>query len=333
MRVDRSEMVGQSRALQELFSILAKAAPTESCVLVTGEPGTGRHLLARILHKNSRRKDRPFLSLDCGTVPGEQLESELFGRETEEKETAPSSDFQKGIISRAQGGSLLLARIEKMDVDLQARILHVLQKGTFTRAGGTRTHTADVRIMAATSEDLAEQVARGMFREDLLYRLNVIPMHLPPLRERTEDLPLLMDAFLQKFCRERHRPLLRIHPETLTRMEEWPWPGNVRELEHLVEGLTLTCEKDSVTPDDLPARMFQHPRKSGSPDTRKPFPWPSVRDMQEQNLGLKEFFDLLETRLLTEAMEMAGGVKNQAAEILGIKRTTLIEKLKKKHRG
>ena len=333
MEVDTTGIMGQSQALQKIFSLLAKAAPTESSVLITGEPGTGKHLMANVLHRNSKRNHAPFTRVDCGAVSGERLPSELFGQATAPREDAPV--LRTGHIERTEGGTLFLANIDRMDVDLQAAMMHFLQTGTFERVRGTRPHAANVRIIASADSDLANNVARGTFREDLFYRLSIIPLYLPPLRERPGDIPLLTDAFLRAACRDRHRPLLQLDPGATAGLAGYAWPGNVRELKQLMTSAALICPGDTITQGDLPMRIFQDTDiktfiRSDIPDNAQGFSWPTIRDMQEQNLELKEFFDAMETRLLTEAMQISRGVKNQAAHILGIKRTTLIEKLKKK---
>ncbi|GAU07953.1 sigma-54 interaction domain-containing protein [Desulfoplanes formicivorans] len=335
MTLDTSGIIGQSPALQEVFAILGKVAPTDSTVLVSGESGTGKELMVRALHRNSKRTGAPFVPVNCGAIPGELLESELFGHEKGAFTHAIRT--RAGRFELADGGTVFLDEIGEMDLSLQVKILRVLQEREFERVGGTKTYKANVRIIAATNRDLEQEVAKGNFREDLFYRLNVIPIHLPPLRERQEDIPLLAHYFLQKFCKHQNRCLMRLAEETQNILLSYSWPGNVRELENFMERLSILCDGDVITPMDLPDKILKETGTKVSPPPKvqtrpmvQGFRFPAVRDMQEQGVGLKDFFDIMETHLLKEALYMADGVKNQAAEILGIKRTTLIEKLKKK---
>lgn len=331
-------IIGQSSSLREVFRTMSKAAPTDSTVLVTGESGTGKELLVRALHKQSKRHDRPFVPINCGAIPKELLESELFGHEkgafTHAIRTRP------GRFEIAEGGTVFLDEIGEMDILLQVKILRVLQEREIERVGGQGAKKIDVRIIAATNRDLESEVSAGRFREDLYYRLNVIPLHLPALRERGEDVLTLAEHFLNRFCSTKGRPLLALSPGVQKVLEAYLWPGNVRELENLAERLSVLCDNDVVQLDDLPPKILSQvgdiedlppPKPRPSAPLRNGFVWPSVADLREQRIGLKDFFDTAEEKLLTEALELAGGVKNQAAEILGIKRTTLIEKLKKRN--
>ena len=331
-------IIGQHTSLAEVFRTLEKVAPTDSTVLVTGESGTGKELLVRALHRHSARMDKPFVPINCGAIPKELLESELFGHEkgafTHAIRTRP------GRFEMAEGGTVFLDEIGEMDPLLQVKILRVLQEREIERVGGMGMKKVDVRIIAATNRNLEDEVAAGRFREDLFYRLNVIPVHLPPLRERGEDVLLLLDYFLKRFCATKKRTQLTLAPDAERVLEAYPWPGNVRELENLAERLSILCDSNEVRLEDLPAKILglvgsvadlppARPR-TASPQ-RTGFAWPAIADLKELQLGLKEFFDIAEERLLVEALGMADGVKNQAAEILGIKRTTLIEKLKKRN--
>jgi transcriptional regulator with GAF, ATPase, and Fis domain len=328
-------IIGNSPALTSVFSVLAKVAPTDSTVLVTGESGTGKELLVRALHVNSRRNSKPFVPVNCGAIPRELLESELFGHEKGAFTHAIRN--RAGRFELADGGTIFLDEIGEMDLSLQVKILRVLQEKEFERVGGTRTFKADVRIVAATNRDLDAEVAAGRFREDLFYRLNVIPLHLPPLRERGDDILLLAGAFLERFCGKKERKVLEVPPETEDILLRYCWPGNVRELENIMERLSILCDHDLIRPEDMPRKILDAVGKACPVPEILPrnrpagFAWPLVQDLKDKGLGLKEFLDEIEERLLVEALDMAGGVKNQAAEILGIKRTTLIEKLKKKN--
>lgn len=342
-----SGIIGHSSSLEEVFRVLKKVAPTDSTVLVTGESGTGKELLVRALHANSLRADKPFVPINCGAIPKELLESELFGHEKGAFTHAIRS--RAGRFEMADGGTVFLDEIGEMDLSLQVKILRVLQEKEIERVGGNGPRKVDVRIVAATNRDLEEEVAHGRFREDLYYRLNVIPMHLPPLRERRDDILLLTDYFLERFCTRKARPKLALSPMVRRILLVYPWPGNIRELENFMERLSILVDGDVIMPEDLPRKILdavepledleseeeeleQHPqtRELPSPAPREGgFVWPVLEDLKNLGLGLKEFLDILEDRLIDEALTKSDGVKNQAAEMLGIKRTTLIEKLKK----
>lgn len=327
-------IIGNSTSLREVFSVLEKVAPTESTVLVTGESGTGKELLVRALHKNSRRSEKPFVPVNCGAIPKELLESELFGHEKGAFTHAVRA--RPGRFELADGGTIFLDEIGEMDLSLQVKILRVLQEKEIERVGGTQVKKVDVRIVAATNRDLEKEVDAGRFREDLFYRLNVIPMHLPPLRDRGGDVLLLASHFLKNFCSEKCREYLKFSDEARDMLVSYSWPGNVRELENFMERLSILCDGNEVTTDDLPEKILKsvgvEPRKKAVEVVQPAgFNWPSLEDMNEHSSGgLKDFLDRIETKLLLEALEKSGGVKNKAAEMLGVKRTTLIEKIKKK---
>ena len=379
MKLNTSGIIGQSTTLADVFKMLAKVAPTDSTVLVTGESGTGKELLVRALHDNSRRADKPFVPINCGAIPKELLESELFGHEKRAFTNALRS--RAGRFALADGGTIFLDEIGEMDLSLQVKILRVLQEREFERVGGNVCKEVDVRIVAATNRDLEAEVAAGRFREDLFYRLNVIPLHLPPLRERGGDVLLLSRFFLDRFCLKKERPPLTLDPQVRSVFMAYQWPGNVRELENLMERLSILVDGDVVHVDDLPSKVLSQvgdisllpespmpepevlPERcdrtvpaageaasvvSEAPDALRSsssdggevittpaagqggFVWPTLQTMNEHGGNLKDFLDAVELRLINEALQRADGVKNQAAELLGIKRTTLIEKLKKK---
>jgi transcriptional regulator with GAF, ATPase, and Fis domain len=333
MELNLSGMVGQSACLAEVLRVLGKVAPTDSTVLVTGESGTGKELLVRALHANSRRAGKPFVPVNCGAIPRELLESELFGHEKGAFTSAVRT--RQGRFELAEGGTIFLDEIGEMDLSLQVKILRALQEKEYERVGGDKTLKADVRIVAATNRDLEVEVASGRFREDLYYRLNVIPLHLPPLRERGQDILLLAEYFLNRFCRQKTRTTLTFTAEARNLVLCYPWPGNVRELENFMERLSILCENDVVGLADLPRKILDHAGVAPPPPPpvlgEAGFRWPALADLAEKSMGLKEFLDTLEEKLLIEALAKASGVKNQAAELLGIKRTTLIEKLKKRN--
>ena len=344
MTLKTEGIVGQSTTLRDVFRMLHKVAPTDSTVLVTGESGTGKELVVRALHVNSLRHEKPFVPINCGAIPKDLLESELFGHEkgafTHAIRTRP------GRFEMAEGGTIFLDEIGEMDLTLQVKILRVLQEKEIERVGGNGVKKVDVRIVAATNRDLEQEVSAGRFREDLYYRLNVIPMHLPPLRERGgEDILLLAGHFLKLFCSKKGRPPLTLAPDTQKALCAYPWPGNVRELENFMERLSILCDGAKVEPADLPKKILDAVgdlvvlppppapavAASGASAGVAGFRWPELADLKEHGMDLKEFLDTVEEKLLSEALALAEGVKNQAAEILGIKRTTLIEKLKKRN--
>jgi len=330
-----SGIIGNSPVLRDVFKVLAKVAPTDSTVLVTGESGTGKELLVRALHHTSKRSGKPFVPINCGAIPRELLESELFGHEKGAFTHAIRS--RPGRFELADGGTIFLDEIGEMDLSLQVKILRVLQEKEFERVGAIRTQKVNVRIVAATNRDLEAEVAAMRFREDLFYRLNVIPLHLPPLRDRGEDILLLIDHFTNKFCERKARKRFTFSPEAADMFLRYSWPGNVRELENFMERLAILCDSDLIAPEDLPQKIWNdlgRERRRDEPQqtqTAAGFIWPALSDIHAKGMGLKEFIDEIEERLLREALDKSGGVKNQAAELLGIKRTTLIEKLKKKN--
>lgn len=377
MDLNKSGIIGESTTLADVFRVLGKVAPTDSTVLVTGESGTGKELLVRALHANSGRSDKPFVPINCGAIPKELLESELFGHEKGAFTHAIRS--RPGRFELADGGTIFLDEIGEMDISLQVKILRVLQEKEIERVGGTGCKKVNVRIVAATNRNLEDEVSAGRFREDLYYRLNVIPLHLPPLRERGGDVLLLARHFLEHFCHKKNRAPLGLAPYTCRILAAYPWPGNVRELENFMERLSILVDGNTVLPSDLPAKILdkvgnpaslpdpdeQILAKSGdgqesqafvgvgqpvsavpagaeesvSPGTKSAsgvavengeFFWPNLGLLEKMGLNLKDFLDAVEERLIDEALAKASGVKNQAAEYLGIKRTTLIEKLKKR---
>ncbi|WP_243547087.1 sigma-54 interaction domain-containing protein [Pseudodesulfovibrio tunisiensis] len=337
MALNLDGIIGNSPALADVFRILEKVAPTDSTVLVTGESGTGKELLVRALHRNSRRTDNPFVPINCGAIPKELLESELFGHEKGAFTHAIRS--RPGRFELADGGTIFLDEIGEMDLSLQVKILRALQEKEIERVGGTQIKKVDVRVVAATNRDLEVEVAAGRFREDLFYRLNVIPLHLPPLRERSGDILLLAEHFLGRFCSDKSRKRLKIAGEAQEMLLTYSWPGNVRELENFMERMSILCDGNEIVPEDLPVKIWddigEKPRRKVEDvvvlaPAPAGFVWPGLPDVEEHGGNLKGFLEAIEDRLLVEALEKADGVKNAAAELLGIKRTTLIEKLKKR---
>ncbi len=313
------KIIGQSTAMQAIYRMIHRVANTDSTVLITGESGTGKELIANAIHFNSERRDKPIVPINCGAIPEELLESELFGHEKGSFTGALKE--RKGRFELAHQGTVFLDEIGDMSPKLQVKLLRFLQERKFERVGGSRTIQVDVRILAATHRDLESAVADGSFREDLYFRLNVIPIHVPSLRERHGDLPLLVHYFLQQHCRNKDIQLKRISREALAAMEAYEWPGNVRELQNVIERLVILTEGDEIQLEDLPLRM----RREIPPAS------PPAVQLGEEGIDLKKTLEDLENRLILEALKKTGGVKNQAAKLLGLNRTTLIEKLKKKN--
>ncbi len=325
-----SGIIGESHVMKNVFRVLAKVKSTDTTVLMTGEPGTGKELLARALHKNSPRASHPFVSIKCGAISSELLEWELFGHVG--RGSAMESRSLPGRLEQANGGTVFLDEIDTIDLSLQVKILRLIQEKYFEKVGGFTSQQINVRIIAATQSDLEKEVEKGSFREDLYYRLNVVPVELPPLRARREDIMLLAECFLEKFCEKSGRSPLKISKRATALLTHYYWPGNVRELENFMERLAVHCEGLQVLPEDLPDKILAE--NVTEPMNRQVIPrefeWPSLQDMNNMQMNLKDFLEEIERNLLMEAFNTAEGVKNQAAEILGIKRTTLIEKLKKK---
>ncbi len=247
----RFDMLGQSTAMQRIYGVIQRAAPSEGRVLITGENGSGKELIARAIHQQSKRKAEPFVKLNCAAVPHELIESELFGHEKGAFTGALAA--RRGKFELAHEGTLFLDEVGDMPQAMQAKLLRVLQEGELERVGGSETIKVDVRVIAATNKDLEREIANGRFREDLYFRLNVVQLHSPPLRERKEDLHVLIDAFLEESCRKNGRKVLRVAPDALHRMMEHDYPGNVRELRNLVERLAILCEGPLVMMADVEA--------------------------------------------------------------------------------
>jgi len=324
------KIIGNSEKLKEALKIVDKVAKTDATVLVTGESGTGKELIVREIHKKSSRANKPFVPINCGAIPKELLESELFGHEKGAFTHAIRS--RPGRFELANGGTLFLDEIAELDVYLQVKLLRAIQEKEFERVGGTRTIKVDVRIIAATNKDLEKEVEKGNFREDLFYRLNVVNISIPPLRERKDDILLLANYFLKKFCAQNNKKVFKLEKKVEQALLNYPWPGNVRELENLMERISILCDNETVTLEDLPSKILNN--SIYKEDTKSPtfeeFTYPTLDTLKKLNMNLKQLLDEIENRLIIEALEKSKGVKNRAAQLLGLKRTTLIEKLKKK---
>ncbi|NUO81685.1 sigma-54-dependent Fis family transcriptional regulator [candidate division KSB1 bacterium] len=306
------EIVGNSNAMQEVFRVLQKVAPTDSSVIIYGESGTGKELVARAIHKNSRRSAGPFIRVHCGGLTESLLESELFGHE--KGAFTGAIKRRHGRFELAEAGTIFLDEIGDISTAMQVKLLRVLQEKEFERVGGEETVHVDTRIIAATHRDLKAEVEAGRFREDLYYRLHIVPIHLPPLRQRTGDIALLLRHFLAKMEKEIGKPNLRIEPQAEELLLQYHWPGNVRELENLIERAAVLCDGSVITVTDLPPLVKDRGAVFALPD---------------DNLDLNQTLEEVERALLERALKKAHGVKAEAARILGIKTTTLLYKLGK----
>ncbi len=311
-------IVGNSPAMQPVFARMEKILVTDSTVLILGESGTGKELVARAIHFNGLRKEKPFIAINCGAIPAELLESELFGH-TRGSFTGAVAD-KPGKFELANHGTIFLDEIGTMPLQLQMKLLRVLQDQEVERVGSTKRTKLDVRVISATNADLEDRVHRKEFREDLYYRLNVIPIQLPPLRERREDIPLLTKHFLRKICTYMRRPVLEITQNAVRDLEKYEWPGNVREMENVIERAIALTDGDIIDRQDLP------PKVSGT--TRENDTLPSLQ-IPEDGLDLTDVIANIEQRLIKQAMDRSFDVKARAASLLNIKRTTLVEKIKR----
>jgi nitrogen regulation protein NR(I) len=322
----RYGIIGQSPSLLELYSVLDRVADTPTTVLVTGESGTGKELVARALHENSSRRDKPFIKVNCAAIPRDLMESELFGYERGAFTGAVGS--KPGRFELASGGTLFLDEIGSIPVEMQVKLLRALQESEFERVGGVKTIRVDVRLVAATNTDLKREIAAGSFREDLYYRLNVVPMRLPPLRERREDIPLLVSHFVRKFDARLRKNVTGIEPDALSVLLEHPWPGNIRELENVIERAVLFCDGDKLRPSDLPNELHRTPEPPlAAPTTKHTAPAsPAASDgLKEQ---VKAAMSRLERELIVKALEQTGGNVTHAARLLKISRKGLQLKMK-----
>jgi DNA-binding NtrC family response regulator len=315
------ELVGESPAIREVFRAIEKVAVTDSTVLITGESGTGKELVARAVHYTSDRQDKPLVTINCGAIPGELLESELFGHEKGAFTGAHRTRI--GRFEMADNGTIFLDEIGDMSPDLQVKLLRVLQEQSFERVGSTKPLKVDVRILAATNKKLRNSIKEGKFREDLFYRLNVIPILVPPLRDRKTDIPLLKDFFLSRLGGRRRHDRKRIKSFTdraMALMLNYDWPGNIRELENTIERLSVLVEDDVIDVVDLPEKI----RGGVSAGERKP-----VHVSPRDGIGFNEAVEQYQKDLILQALHRTNWVKAKAADLLKMNRTTLVEKIKK----
>lgn len=330
-------LVGSSRNVQAVREMMAQVADKEVTVLITGESGTGKEVVARNLHYNSHRRHKPFVPVNCGAIPAELIESELFGHEKGAFTGAITS--RAGRFEMAEGGTLFLDEIGDLPLNMQVKLLRVLQERTFERVGGSKTYQSDVRVIAATHRNLEDMIEKGDFREDLFYRLNVFPIEMPALRERHEDIPLLLNELVSRLENEK-RGSIRFNSAAIMSLVQHDWPGNVREMANLVERLVIMHPYGVIGVQELPMK-YRHVEEGDDEllpnsvmevaDDSRPFPMSeqSAALLPVNGLDLKEYLTDLEKNLIQQALDDAQGVVARAAEKLHIRRTTLVEKMRK----
>jgi len=318
-KYDYTNFVGTSNAIKKIYDLIEKVADTDGTVLITGASGTGKELIARAIHYNSNRSEKPLVVVSCGAIPEALLESELFGHE----KGAFTGAFKKriGRFEMANGGTIFLDEIGEMSPALQVKLLRVLQEQKFERVGGMKTIHVDLRIVAATNRNLTTAINNEIFREDLYYRLNVIPIKVPSLKQRKSDIPLLIDFFLKKFQVGKKKKITGFLPEAMDAMIAYDWPGNVRELENAVKRITILCENQVVSFDDLPESIQEKSRSVQFSD----------EVIIEEELDFQEAVKYYERKIILEALEKSNWIKSKAAKLLNINRTTLVAKIKKQN--
>ena len=313
-RYSYRNIIGKSPAMQQIYDLIAQVAPRRSTILIQGESGTGKELAAKAIHAASTRADAPFVAINCGNIPSELLESEIFGHVRGAFTGATSA--KKGLFELADSGTLFLDEVASISLEIQSKLLRVIQEREFRKLGGLENIKVDVRIIAATNRDLYEAVAAGTFRDDLYYRLNVIVIKLPPLRERAEDIPLLSEHFLKKYCEENGRDMCVLDTAALRALMDYPWPGNVRELENAIERAVVLCPENLITADLFPRNIVAAPA-------------PGQSDFPGESLPLKERVVNFEKDLILSALKQTGWNQKKAADLLLVNPTTLSEKLKR----
>jgi DNA-binding NtrC family response regulator len=313
--------VGTSEPIRRVLEFVAKVADCNSTVLIQGESGTGKELIARMLHFTREPKNRPFVPVNCGAIPENLLESELFGHE--KGAFTGAAHTRIGRFELAHGGTIFLDEIGELSLGLQVKLLRVLQERSFERVGGTRTIDVDVRVVAATNQDLELAVQQKRFREDLYYRLNVIPVTIPPLRDRRSDIPELVHHFLERMNRGKQTARVSCSLDAMTRLMDHRWPGNIRELENMVERLVALSHSGTIEVSDLPERLQRRPV---SPEQTEAH----LIDFSDQGVNLPREIEQFENRLIVGALRQANGITSKAAQLLHVNRTTLVEKMKRK---
>ena len=311
------DIIGQSDKMREVFDLVEKVADCDSTILLNGETGTGKGLVAKAIHQKSKRVKKPFISINCGAIPENLLESELFGHVRGAFTGATSS--KQGKFELADGGTIFLDEIGDMSSDLQVKVLKVLEEGEFEQVGGSKTIKVDVRIIAATHRDLCEEVQKGNFREDLYYRLYVIPLVLPSLQERKSDIPYLVSYFIDQSNQKNDRQINGLTEDAMAMLMGYAWPGNVRELKNMVERMVVLKGYGSITLGDLPVEL------------RKAYPYEptSPIEISDEGICLNSAVTEFEKALILQSLEKTKWVKNKAAKLLHLNRTTLVEKIKR----
>jgi two-component system response regulator AtoC len=312
-----SNIIGNSPAMQKVFNRIAKIIKTDSTVLILGESGTGKELIAKAIHSNGPRHDKPFIAVHCGAIPENLLESELFGH-TKGAFTGAIRD-KMGKFEAANHGTIFLDEIGTLPMHLQIKLLRVLQEQEVERIGSNKPIKLDVRIISATNVNLDEEVKKGNFRDDLFYRLNVIPVTIPPLRERVEDILPLVRHFLAKYCVAMGRPTMNVSKEALMALEQYNWPGNVRELENMVERTVALTEGETISLDDLPQNIVRFFGEHEELSTR----------ITSRGIDMVKVLNEMERKMITDALSLSDGVKARAAALLKLNRTTLVEKMRR----
>ena len=332
---DGLQIIGQSRKMQEVYKIIGQIAEKDVSVFIDGESGTGKELVARALYHHSRRKDKPFIAINCAAIPENLFESELFGYERGAFTGAERTNIGK--IERCDGGTCFLDEIGDMSMPLQAKLLRVLQEGELERLGGRQTIKVDVRVIAATNKDLELEVHKGRFREDLYWRLKVIAIHLPPLRTRSEDIPDLVDYFATRFGKEYAKPIRHVSESVLNRFTAYSWPGNVRELENCIRRAILLCNGDIISDDHIAltepqAENQMHGSReqliSGLKEKLQAV-IPDLLRLSDQGLVHSNLIEIVEETIISKALEHCGNNQVRAARLLGISRNTLRHRIKK----
>jgi DNA-binding NtrC family response regulator len=315
-------IIGESPAIKKILHLIGKVANRNASVLITGESGTGKELVAAALHHHGRRREKPFITINCGAIPDNLLEDELFGHVRGAYTDARQS--RAGKLEEVNGGTLFLDEIGEMPPALQVKLLRILEDKTFQRLGSNQTIRVDFRLVTATNADLRERMREGAFREDLFYRLNVVPIQLPPLRERKEDLPLLVNHFLSHFSREYQEPIKQLDADALRLLNRHDWPGNVRELRNVIEmGFIMSGNRQIIQSEDVP--LLQDEIAQLERDGLIP----QVLELPEDGINLNQAVSEFERTLITQSLERTGGNKGKAARLLYLKRTTLVEKLRR----
>lgn len=312
------EIIGNSPQMQDIFNLISKIGPSNAGVLITGESGTGKELIAKAIHAHSPQASRPFITVNCAAIPENLLESELFGHVKGSFTGALAG--KRGLVEMAHTGTLFLDEIGEVPLSLQAKLLRFLQEKEFRRVGDTESKKVEVRIIAATNKNLEEELQRGSFREDLYYRLNVIRINLPPLRERPEDIPLLIDYFLKKFCAAQNKRIEKVSSLAMRVLCNYNYPGNIRELENIIERCVTLEESDQLTAENMPRQLFQGEADSvGLTES----------EIGPDGIDLEKTLESFERRLITRALEIAGNSRSKAAALLGISLRSLRYRLVK----